>query len=627
MKKTLLFTMLCIVCANAFAQMQPVPKHLAARYAERYLDAQRTQKDPNIDITGYRAVLTNKQDTALHIFEFGNHEGFVVMAADYRIPPIQAWGYTQTGNLIKEAIPPVEIWMSDKIAQAEVLFYENGKETNPDFSKQQWAAVSSKSKILLNSSESTAIAIATVANPIPTAIWDQGDQNTYYNDYVESKEGTGKVNGCGPVACGILMQKYQHPKVPLLTHRNFSQGPPIIRYGAITWSNCVYALPNPTLVPELSLTITQKNQREAVGNLIHDIGKETATTFGTSSSSMNFTNFAGTNSNTGVLSTVFRYQHSGSTLRDPNNTVWFNKIKTELAADRLVLYYGKTLASNCVNGVCSTPAGAHLWVVDGYQTSDLTNHCNWGWNGLYNTAWYNLQAFTAGGHTLTQNQFAVTGIKPCPAPSSPSVSNVCVVSNDIAEKTFTITSDCQCHYIPTSIPTWLTIVSVTSAGASTGTVQTIKYKLSDNSGTASIPAKQRIAYIDLYCGGYAAKRVTITQQKPGTTCAANLSISNPNEIIPNEDEIELSTASFINIYPNPVLNTMNFEYTINDFSVKHLMEYSITDITGKTIWKEAEVTENSVQKNIETSNIPNGIYLLKILDNDVLKTQKFIVQH
>lgn len=55
---------------------------------------------------------------------------------------------------------------------------------------------------------------------------------------------------------------------------------------------------------------------------------------------------------------------------------WFEVIKREIDAGRPVAYSG--------NGALAGMSGGHLFVCDGYNTSDTTLHFNYGWNGSYN---------------------------------------------------------------------------------------------------------------------------------------------------------------------------------------------------------------------------------------------------
>ncbi|OQX77351.1 MAG: hypothetical protein B6D61_07315, partial [Bacteroidetes bacterium 4484_249] len=76
----------------------------------------------------------------------------------------------------------------------------------------------------------------------------------------------------------------------------------------------------------------------------------------------------------------------------------------------------------------------------------------------------------------------------------------------------------------------------------------------------------------------------------------------------------------VNIYPNPskgVFN-LNLQAFVKPCSV------SITDITGKTIYKTFALSESEIQ--IDLSNQPKGIYNLKLITNNNHFSEKIIVQ-
>jgi hypothetical protein len=77
------------------------------------------------------------------------------------------------------------------------------------------------------------------------------------------------------------------------------------------------------------------------------------------------------------------------------------------------------------------------------------------------------------------------------------------------------------------------------------------------------------------------------------------------------------------VYPNPVFDKANIEYTLNKSAVVH---YTVTDILGRVI---AEQTKKSTQGNnnitIDTRNFENGIYYIFMeFDNSFVVSRKFV---
>jgi len=80
----------------------------------------------------------------------------------------------------------------------------------------------------------------------------------------------------------------------------------------------------------------------------------------------------------------------------------------------------------------------------------------------------------------------------------------------------------------------------------------------------------------------------------------------------------ISTATFISLYPNPAKNTLNIKNTISSASNNY--DYSIYDVSGKLI------LYGTTTQTIDISKIPNGMYFIQIKNEqgEMLKTAKFI---
>jgi len=79
------------------------------------------------------------------------------------------------------------------------------------------------------------------------------------------------------------------------------------------------------------------------------------------------------------------------------------------------------------------------------------------------------------------------------------------------------------------------------------------------------------------------------------------------------------------IYPNPTGNWVKIDYRFKDNNVNARLE--IHDLMGKIIHQQDLRNDKDV-KNIDLSNIANGIYAVEIFNNNqLIKTQKLNVQH
>lgn len=77
-----------------------------------------------------------------------------------------------------------------------------------------------------------------------------------------------------------------------------------------------------------------------------------------------------------------------------------------------------------------------------------------------------------------------------------------------------------------------------------------------------------------------------------------------------------SKAPEIKIYPNPAHNYLTIS-NLND-----LQQIDIQDITGKIVWSEKLQEEEQI--TIPVSQLPNGIYLIKIITKDEISVRRFI---
>ena len=84
--------------------------------------------------------------------------------------------------------------------------------------------------------------------------------------------------------------------------------------------------------------------------------------------------------------------------------------------------------------------------------------------------------------------------------------------------------------------------------------------------------------------------------------------------------IENSFASYINLFPNPATDKLTIALGSNNKKV----EVTIADITGQIIYKT--VATNSEKVEVNTQDIPAGIYLVQIQTADFIATKKLVIE-
>ncbi|GHT32178.1 hypothetical protein FACS189434_03340 [Bacteroidia bacterium] len=219
--------------------------------------------------------------------------------------------------------------------------------------------------------------------------------NTCYNKYCPSGSyGGHTLAGCGAVAMGQIMWKWQYPQSS--------------SYRTYNWS----LMPN-----VLNDTIIAVAQGDEVAHFIRDCGNAVNMHYWESSTDIHFIDEALTGSwcTIGNVESALKYTFSYQAAITYSKSDWFNSaweelIRSEIRAGRPVFYEGK---KNLFSG--------HFFVIDGYDTSDPSLfHINWGWVGSYN-GYYRLNDLTPGNdHNYNSYQKLIVGI----SPTYPQASNV-----------------------------------------------------------------------------------------------------------------------------------------------------------------------------------------------------------
>ncbi|MDR1011437.1 MAG: DVUA0089 family protein [Opitutaceae bacterium] len=221
--------------------------------------------------------------------------------------------------------------------------------------------------------------------PLVQTQWGQsgGIYNNYYYSYA-GHSSQGYPAGCVATAGAQVMRFFQWPQDYVA---EFSEECSIdgIKFNAraggryYNWANMPYI---PGNSPSLAV-------KQAIGQLVIDVGVAVEMVWGENSSSSNIVKLAN------AFTEKFNYGHAKSIV-SPSRTQWNNAVLASLD-------YG----SPCVLGILGS-AGGHAVIADGYGfrngSGSLWVHLNMGWDG-YDNLWYNMEAgIAASGHTF-ENPF------------------------------------------------------------------------------------------------------------------------------------------------------------------------------------------------------------------------------
>ena len=376
MRKFLLLLVAAIVAMSASAA--PVNQVTAQQKAQNFVtNAIQTKQlkgnSQEIAVLVHR-ILNNGKVNEAAVYVYNTSSSFVVVAGDDRAEEILAYG---EGKFDPNNVPDGLKYMLNLYA-GEVGYLLD----HPGLQVQSVAAQNKELK-------------ATNVEALCTAMW--GQERPYYNQCVIN--GVQCVTGCPATSAAIVMFYWQYPtgqtgKVPSyrtqLTSRNGTS-----YYTVPELPSTTFDWYNMKATYGYNYTTAQGN---AVATLMRYVGQKEEMHYGYDGSGIYTTDHA----KVANMFKFFGYDDGCTSVTKSghyNDTQWGNLMQNELAAGRPLVFMG---VSN---------EGGHAFNVDGYHTSDNKYHCNFGWDGYYNT-WCSMNAFGYSGSYFNSDQILVYGIQP-----------------------------------------------------------------------------------------------------------------------------------------------------------------------------------------------------------------------
>lgn len=121
---------------------------------------------------------------------------------------------------------------------------------------------------------------------------------------------------------------------------------------------------------------------------------------------------------------------------------------------------------------------------------------------------------------------------------------------------------------------------------------------------------------------------TFTQgfHQPYIVCDPCLESPNPESVFTILDASDGDTYDAIFIYPNPVVETMNLEFSVKKAGQWNLALY---DATGQLIRLDQQYFEpnHKIQRSINVSSMMSGIYYARLYTEGFSQTKQFQVYH
>lgn len=293
-----------------------------------------------------------KPSNLYYIFNRGNNNGYVIVAADDLCPPIL--GYTENGNYDENNLPPnYSVWMANMESAIQATL-ESIIEPKREI-KEQWDNY-------LNENAQKKNTVSSWVNPLIATQWDQ--RSPYWNSIPFTTEINGNLvhpfTGCVATALAQILKYHEYPRKPQMPTLPYTTmfiprfNIPSVPAYEFDWKNMYakYSTTGNALITEV-----------AVARLMYFCG---------ASLQMNYSyenSLVGSDMIIPVLKRYFGYDAEGIYYKQNySNETWINMIKENLNKGLPIYYSG--------NG----NRGGHAFICDGYDPNGLF-HFNWGWSG------------------------------------------------------------------------------------------------------------------------------------------------------------------------------------------------------------------------------------------------------
>jgi hypothetical protein len=302
-----------------------------------------------------------------YVFNIENSKGFIIVSGDDRATEIL--GYSDSGSFNIAFLPPnFAYWLSTYQNELSLLM------------EQPEASIASKAQ--LGSFTDTGNSLTTYATSIAPLLggikWDQRSPYNNSCPIIDTNTSERAVTGCVATAMAQVMRYYKWPVQGTgsntYTPRKFTT-PLTVDFSKTTydWANMTETYNNSSTAAQIA----------AVATLMYHAGVAVNMNYGRESTAGSIDMARALVANFGYDSNIQTYDRDYYSKAE-----WVDLIKTELNAQRPVLYSGY-----------SSVAGGHQFVCDGYDNNGLF-HFNWGWSGN-SDGYFELSALTPAALGVT----------------------------------------------------------------------------------------------------------------------------------------------------------------------------------------------------------------------------------
>jgi len=311
-----------------------------------------------------------------YIFNARDDQGFFIVSADDRIPPLLAYSFSGAFRSDKAPAPAFS-WFMNHLNRQILLILDQNLPASTE-TTEAWSILSDPDFL-------PGKTLAGV-NPMIQTTWGQG---CYYNENCPvDSSATGfcyhTPTGCGATSMAQILKFWKAPLHGTGAHSYFhpDYGTLSANFGAATY---IYSL-MPSLVTTGNPEVAQLMYHCGVAQEM-DYGPAGSTSYSSAIDAAFKTYFD--------YDTTIQWKWKGAY----SSSEWVAMLVSELEAGRPMIYYGND------NG-----QSGHFFICDGYQGADFF-HFNWGWGG-YLDGYFYTSDLTPGIYSFNDNQGAIFNLSP-----------------------------------------------------------------------------------------------------------------------------------------------------------------------------------------------------------------------
>lgn len=284
-------------------------------------------------------------ETALYVFNVGERDGFVIVAADDRARPIL--GYTNRGNFDADHAPAALLEMLTIYArQIDMIGQMETQESS-----------------LKGHTAHTRLGISGSMNDVKPLLKTTWGQGAPYNDYCPQLNDETALTGCVATAMAQIAYYHKYPVSAVPNLEAYTSATNKINVTA--WGSTTFDWDN--MLESYSGEETTQ-QKAAVATLMRYCGQAARMDYG-------FTSGAYDGDALYAFTEKLGYDKNAKFIEDSDYSTdsWEGLIYKEVSEGRPVYYSALMIDEKSTSG--------HAFVIDGYQADGNYFHVNWGWNG------------------------------------------------------------------------------------------------------------------------------------------------------------------------------------------------------------------------------------------------------